>query len=218
MRAAFVLLLLTGAPDDAAEPTALLEGNRLFLEDKVDQALEIYEEGWTGDGSPGDAALAYNAGTSALRLGRLPEAVLWLRRAEAAVPGDPWVRNNLDAVRDALGQPAPESPLLVAAARYGPWVALGGTVAAWALFALLALGRPIRPGWLAALAALSCVVFAAGFLAERLSPRAAVLLAPCPGLPAGSEIWLRPGEEEDWKIHGQKDLRCSERAIGWVRP
>ena len=83
----------------------------------------------------------------------------------------------------------------------------------------------MRSGRLAVLALLSCAVFAAGCLAGRLGPRAAVLLMPCPGpgangdgLPAGSEIWTLPKQGgEGWKIYGQNGLQCPERVIGWVR-
>ena len=221
MRAVIVLLLLTAAPDEAkADPAAALEaGNRRFAEDRIGAALKAYAQGWSGDGSPADAALAYNAGTSALRLGRMPEALLWLRRAEAAAPGDPWVRHNLAVTRDALGSPPTPAPPLWT--RSGLWAALGGVGLAWTVFGMLALGKPLRPGWLAALAVLSCATFAAGFLAARLGPRAAVLLAPCPergeGLPAGGEVWVRPAEE-GWKIHGSMDVLCPEGVIGLVEP
>lgn len=228
MRAVIVLLLLSGAaPDGAAAQSAIaLEaGNRLFAEDDLEGALEAYGDGWSGSASPEDAVLAYNAGTSALRLGRLPEALLWLRRAEAAAPGDPWVRDNLAMARDALSLPPPEPPLPWSVwARYGPWAALGGIVLAWTACGLLALGRRPQPRWLAAFAVLSLTLFAAGLAAGRIGPRPAVLLEPCPlapaakeGLPAGSEVWVRPARE-GWRVEGRDGLLCPGPAIGLVAP
>lgn len=220
-----VLLLLAGAPagEAAAGPEALEAGNRAFEADDLEAALESYTRGWSGSGSPLDAALAYNAGTAALRLGRLPEALLWFRRAHAAAPADPWVRDNLAAARDSLGHPPAEAPLPWSALPGdGLWAALGGIALAWTAFGLLARRRPPRPGWLAALAALSCAAFAAGLLAGRIGPRSAVLLEPCPdartGLPAGSEVWVRPAGE-GWRIVAEDgDRVCAEEAVGLVEP
>ncbi len=227
MRAVIVLLLLSGAPDGAAAQSAIaLEtGSRLFLEDDLEGALEAYGDGWSGSGSLEDAALAYNAGTAALRLGRLPEALLWLRRAETAAPDDPWVRDNLAMARATLGLPPAEPPWPWSAwARYGPWAALGGIVLAWTACGLLALGRRPQPGWLAAFAVLSLTVFVAGLAAGRIGPRPAVLLEPCPaapaakdGLPAGSEVWVRPAQE-GWGVEGRNGLLCPGPAIGLVAP
>ncbi|HEX6899949.1 MAG TPA: tetratricopeptide repeat protein [Thermoanaerobaculia bacterium] len=218
-----VLLLLAGAPAGAEDTEALEAGNRWFEKDDLETALDTYAEGWTGDGSPLNAALAYNAGTAALRLGRLPEALLWFRRAQAAAPRDPWVRDNLTAARASLGHPPPEAPLpWRVLLRHAPWIAFGGIALAWAAFALVALRKPPRPVRLALLAVLSGAVFAAGFLAGRVGPRPAVLLEPCPdaktGLRAGSEVWVRP-DGDGWRIVEEDgDLVCPGKAVGLVEP
>lgn len=218
-----VLLLLAGAPAGAADTGALEAGNRWFEKDDLETALEAYAEGWTGDGSPLDAALAYNAGTAALRLGRLPEALLWFRRAQAAAPRDPWVRDNLATARASLGHPPPEAPLpWRLLLQHGSWAACGGIALAWVTFGLIALRKPPRPVWLSILAVLSCAVFAAGLLAGRIGPRPAVLLEPCPdartGLHAGREVWVL-ADGDGWRIVEEgRDLACPAGAVGLVEP
>ena len=109
--AVLLLLTLAGFALPAASSEAALEqGNRFFDRDELEPALRAYAAGYSGAGSPLDAALASNAGTCALRLGRLPEALLWFRRAEAAALTDPGVRNDLSLVRQALGAVPPEDP------------------------------------------------------------------------------------------------------------
>lgn len=205
---------LAPAPADIA----LDEGNRLFEEDEIEAALEAYARGWTGDGSRADGVLAYNAGTCALRLGRLPEALLWYRRAETAIPGDPWLRDNLAHTRHALGSdPAEEeSPVWGRARR---WLALVGVALAWVALLLVLLARRPSRGLLALLALLACATFAAGMLPSRFGPRAAVLLLPCGGLPAGSEVRVRPLDDGSWRIVGERDrLRCPAEGVGLVGP
>jgi tetratricopeptide (TPR) repeat protein len=234
-----VLLLLAAVPMDPE--MALAEGNRLFEKDEVEAALAAYARGYTSGGVlsgtlastlAGTLAntLAYNAGTCALRLGRLPEALLWYRRAQAANPDDPWLRDNLALTRRALGDP-PEAPLSA-----GAWLdrrrglAVAGVALAWGALAVLILGR--RGGvhrLLPLLALLACAAFAAGTLLGRFGPRAAVLLAACPaegGLPAlppGTEVWVRPAAGGGWRIVGQtvghrSGLRCPAEAVGLVAP
>jgi tetratricopeptide (TPR) repeat protein len=226
MRAAlpvlFLLSLLFGAGGAPGAPpaAALAEGNRLFAQDRIEPALSAYAGGWTGSGSPEDGALAYNAGNCALRLGRLPEALLWYRRAAAATPGDPWVRDNLGLARQALGGP-PEGDL----GGWRSWLAGGrrlagaGVALAWAAFALLALARRPHRKLLAALALLSCGAFAAGMALDRRGPRAAVLLAACPGGPAaGAEVWVSPGDGEGFRILGHAGPLCPKGAVGLIAP
>jgi tetratricopeptide (TPR) repeat protein len=213
-----LLLLAGGAPAGAEDTGALAAGNLWFEKGDLEAALEAYAEGWTGNGSSLDAALAYNAGTAALRLGRLPEALLWFRRAQAAAPRDPWVRDNLATARASLGHTPSEAPLpWRLLLRHGPWTAFGGIALAWLAFGLTAMRKPPHPVWLALLAALSCAVFAAGLLAGRAGPRPAVLLEPC-GLPAGSEVWVRP-DGNGWRIVEQEEGEvCPGSAVGLVEP
>lgn len=119
---AVLLLSLPGLATPADPQAALAEGNRRFAKDEIAAALEAYIRGYAGrsagrsaGGSPAvdgalAHALAYNAGTCAMQLGRLPEALLWYRRAEAIAPGDPWLRDNLALARRALGDSPEEEP------------------------------------------------------------------------------------------------------------
>jgi tetratricopeptide (TPR) repeat protein len=219
---ALLFLALLGFAAPVGPEAALAEGNRRFEKEDVEAALEAYTRGYSGGGSAVDGVLAYNAGTCALRLGRLPEALLWYRRAEAAAPGDPWLRDNLALTRRALGDPPEEDPA------WGGWLAgrrglaVAGVALAWGTLALLLTAR--RPsGWLlASLALLACACFASGMLLDRFGPRAAVLLAACPakgdGLPAGREVWVRPAGD-GWHVIGEtRKLRCPVEAVGLVEP
>jgi tetratricopeptide (TPR) repeat protein len=214
--AVFLLLLASLAASADPDPAdiALSEGNRLFERNEIEAALEAYARGWTGDGSRADGVLAYNAGTCALRLGRLPEALLWYRRAETAIPGDPWLRDNLAHTLQALGGDSmAESPA------WGRPLALVGLALAWGALLLVVLARRPSRGLLAVLALLACAAFAAGMLPGRFGPRAAVLLLPCGGLPAGSEVRVRPLDGGDWRIVGERDrLRCPAEGVGLVGP
>jgi hypothetical protein len=234
MRAAgtVLLILFAGLAAPTASPdTALTQGNRLFERDDVEGALAAYERGWRGDGSRADGVLAgvlaYNAGTCALRLGRLPEALLWYRRAETAIPGDPWLRDNLAHTRQALGDPPVEAVSFRGVrerwlpGRF-PFAALGVALSWVALVLILLVRHPPR-GLLAFAALLACGCFAAGMLfPERNGPNAAVLLAPCPakgGLPAGSEVRVRPLDGGGWRIVGHGDSpSCPPEAVGLIGP
>jgi tetratricopeptide (TPR) repeat protein len=217
-------LALVAWPVPTVGSAALEEGNRRFARDEVEAALGAYAAGWSGDGSPLDGALAYNAGTCAERLGRLPEALLWYRRAAAATPQDSWVQDNLASTRQALGSPPqPEG----ARDAWETWVGGGrrlqaaGVALAWAALALLALVKRPSRRVLALLGLLACAAFAAGeVLAHRghRGHRAAVLLAACPGgPPAGSEVWVKPAGN-GWEIAGRRGSRCPEGTVGLVEP
>lgn len=207
------------AVDLTRPDVALEEGNRLFREGDLEEALAAYAAGYgRGDGNL-DPLLSYNLGVTAHHLGHLPEALLWYRRAEAAGSEDPWLRDNLDLVRRALGTP-PED----VASTWGTWVersrwlVLAGVILAWGTLALLIL-RP-RGLWLAPAALLSCAAFGAGILLEVRGPRAAVLLAGCPegegGLPAGTEVWVL-ADGGGWRVlGGDQGLRCPASAVGLV--
>lgn len=234
MRAAgaVLLLLLAGlaAPTNPTNPaipaipadSALTQGNLLFERDEIEAALAAYVRGWTGDGSRTDGVLAYNAGTCALRLGRLPEALLWYRRAETAIPGDPWLRDNLAHTRQALGDPPMKSPAREKWPSGRLPFAVLGVALSWAGLLLVLLVRHPPRGLLALLAFLACGCFAAGMLPGRADSSAAVLLKPCPardGLPAGSEVRVRPLDGGGWRIVGHRDSpRCPAEAVGLLGP
>jgi hypothetical protein len=227
LRLAFLALMLLAPAARAAPPpeTALIEGNRRFRDGDLEGAMRAYAAGYD---SRADPVLAYNLGVTAHHLGRLPEAVLWYRRAEAAMGplgplenDDLWLRDNLELARSSLGAPERESPI------WARWVArrrtllLLGIVLAWSL-PLLAT-RPER--WLVALVAvLAFLAFTAGVFVGRLGPRAAVLLADCPAaspghpLPAGTEVWVsREGEE--WRVAGETGGPvCPPETVALIEP
>ncbi|HVS00599.1 MAG TPA: hypothetical protein VMW27_28525 [Thermoanaerobaculia bacterium] len=215
-------LLVSRALYGAVDPySALLEGNRRFRSGDLEGAMRAYVEGYRI--SAPDPALAYNLGVTAHRLERLPEAVLWYRRAAILERDDPWLAHNLEIARGSL--PAPER----AAPPWASWierrrqVLLAGIALAWAVpLLLLAPPSGLRRWGLVTAAVLSCLAFAAGSLAGRVGPRAAVLLEDCAGtggeLAAGSEVWvLRDGEV--WRVLSAPEApACPARAVGLVEP
>jgi len=233
---------------DATEPvdarTALREGNRRLRAGDPERAIAAWEAGWLGGGSGEEAALAYNLATTAHRLGRRPEAVLWYRRAERAGAGDAWLTENLALARAELGAGR------LAAGGAGGWLAarpaaLPALAAAlsWLAAGLLAAGllagrghapaagsaavapadrarhaRRLHAAGLAA-GAVALAAWAAGALIAAGAPRPAVLLAVCPAadgeLAAGSELWVRPAESGGWRIAGEpRGTVCPPESVG----
>ena len=233
-----------GDPVDAR--TALREGNRRLRLGDAESAIAAWEAGWHGGGSGEEAALAYNLATTAHRLGRLPEAVVWYRRAEAAGGGDAWLAENLALARAELGAPAlaPAGPLVRLAARpvMLPALAAGLSWLAAGMLAasLLARGRRepaasaasssgggattavrLRRAGLA-LGAAALAAWAAGAAVAAGAPRPAVLTAACPAaggeLPAGAEVWVRPAEDGGgWRIAAASPgTVCPPESVGLI--
>jgi hypothetical protein len=201
------------AASDPISPAgeALREGNARFREGDLEGALEIFA-GAFDPGAP-DPLLAYNLGATAHRLGHLPEAVVWYRRAELAGGADPWLRENLALARRELGLPAAahgSGPAVWAAERRSA-ILLGAAALSWAaLLALLARRGGIRRGGIllpAGLAALAVLLGGAAAATRLWGPRAAVLVAACGERAAGSEVWVRAagraGDEHRWRIAGR---------------
>lgn len=230
MRAALLLPLLLGLaapapPEDTT--TALREGNRRFHAGDLEEALEIYATGYDGTADP---LLAYNLGTAAHHLERLPEALLWYRRAEAARTGDPWLRENLALVRGQLRDAGARGET---ESGWAFWMdhrrqLLGiGALLAWAALPAVLLPRSSRTrrAALAAVALAASLPFAAGLLLGHFGPRAAVLLQDCRGpggkLLAGSEIRVFPADEPagggGWRIPATGFI-CPEASVGLVEP
>lgn len=231
MRAALLLPLLLGlaAPAPPENTAALREGNRRFHAGDLEGALEMYAAGYDDTADP---LLAYNLGTAAHHLERLPEALLWYRRAEAARAGDPWLRENLTLVRGQLRDAGARGE---AESGWAFWMdrrrqLLGiGALLAWAALPAVLLPRSSRArrAALAAVALVASLPFAAGLLLGRFGPRAAVLLRDCSGpdgkLLAGSEIRVFPAGEpaeepaggEGWRIPGTGFI-CPEASVGLV--
>lgn len=217
-----LLLVLAGmAPDPTDPDVALREGNRLFEEGELEEAMSVYAAGYGRSAPELDPLLAYNLGTTAHHLGRLPEALLWYRRAEAAAHRDPWLQDNLKILERSLGVADGPAPGWGGWAEAGRGLSMAGILLAWAALALLAAGRRGRPRLLVSVALLSCAAFGGGFLLERKGPRPAVLLESCPagtgGLPAGTEILVLP-DGQGWRVLGRGDLRCPDPTVGLVEP
>lgn len=241
MRVSLLLLLVgfwgSAAPVPAPEAAAALrEGNRRFHAGDLEGAMAAYAAGYDG----ANPLLAYNLGTAAHHLERLPEALLWYRRAMTGGPGGsayaahPWLQDNLELVREQLRdqRQAGEAPDETAAAAWSFWMEhrdqllWTGILLAWA--ALPAVLLPRRPRTrriaLTAAAIAAGVPFAAGLLLDRGGPQAAVLLRDCGGpagrLPAGSEVWVFPAAPPDgrgWRVPGN-GLVCPDEAVGLVEP
>lgn len=224
MRVVPIVLVLTawaafageGAPADPH--SALTEGNRLFRNGQVEAAVEAYRAGYSPD-SP-HPTLAYNLGTALHHLDRLPEAILWYRRAGDS--NDPWLAENLWLARRNLGTqalpPAGPAGALRPHADVLRWLAV---LVAWGALAAL-VARPKLPPWTlaAAFVAGGALYGAAGSL-ERWGPRPAVLLEDCrfPAgeLPAGTEAWVRPQDDGSFKIAGSGAV-CPADSVALVDP
>lgn len=216
--ATLIALLLATAPLEAAlDPqAALAKGNQLSAAGDLEGAVAAYLEGCTVQRP--HPTLAYNLATTLHQLERLPEAVLWYRRA--AQVEDPWLEENLWLARRSLGsqqlnvvdfwsQLNARAELLLVLALALSWLAAG----AW-------LGRRklTRGPALFTLAA-ALVVLILLWLAPSLAARPAVLLSPCSGpagdLPAGTEVMVK-NEGASWRILGVKGTLCPKSSAELV--
>jgi hypothetical protein len=221
-----LLALLLGAatPSLAAPPdplAALAEGNRHAEAGKLDQAAAAYLQGY--DPAAVHPTLAYNLGSTLHQLGRLPEAILWYRRAAPAgqAGADPWLEDNLLLARRTLGSQNAGHPDGWAELRRQAGLLTVVAVALSWLAAALFLLAPRRRGL--ALAGLAAAVLLAGaaWLSHGRGAREAVLLADCAtgagSLPAGSELWVaRDGA--GFRVAGSRDATCPAAAVALVHP
>jgi hypothetical protein len=178
--------------------------------------MAAYAAGWRASRAP---VLAYNLGATAHQLGRLPEALLWYRRAAEALPGDLWLRDNLALARRALGPPPAPPP--------GPWALLAaqrdrlrwaGVGLAWTALPLALLRRRAARGAAAAAGALAVAAFVLGSWLAAAGPQAAVLVDDCGELAPGAEIWVRPADGGFRVLGAPAVLRCAASAVGRVGP
>lgn len=226
MKVPLLLPLLLGltAPIPPPDSTAALrEGNRRFHAGDLEGAMAAYASGYDGS----DPLLAYNLGAAAHHLERLPEALLWYRRAEAAGPvDDPWLRENLELVRGQLrGAGAREETgtawsFWMSHHRRLVWI---GLLLAWAALPAVLLPRTprVRRAAVVTVALAAGIPFATGLWLGRSGPRAAVLLKDCTGpsgaLPAGSEVRVFPADGRGWRVPGTGFV-CPNGAVGLVEP
>lgn len=208
-------------PTDAAEPVdplaALTEGNRLFRNGQIEAAAEAYRAGYSPQAV--HPTLVYNLGTAYHHLGRLPEAILWYRRAGAS--DDPWLEENLALARRSLkNQRLPAAGLVGFMTRHGTALRWLGIVLAWA--ALAALAWPRLPLWgLGGLLLLCVGLYGTAVAADRWGPRPAVLLADCRTgageLPAGTEAWVRRLADGSFGVDGA-EIVCPAETVELIFP
>lgn len=214
--------------EEVAEVTAadavsvLRRGNRLFREGRLEEAYDTYRAGW--DATEPHPMLLYNLATTAHHLGRLPEAILWYRRAEAVRPGDPWVKENLEQARASLGL-TPYAPpgLATRVERHRTVLYLLAALLGWTGLALWIV-RPrsaARPAMALGIGAL--VLYAAVAVAAAVAAAPAVLLEDCSDvgadLPAGSELWFVTGTDGTPEaLLGGARVSCPESAVAPVDP
>jgi len=199
---------------------ALRKGNRLFRQGDPAAAVDAYLEAGTA-AAENDPVLAYNLATALHWTGRLPEAIVWYRRAERGFADDPWLVQNLERAREALAAPRPGPPRALAPLLLHPWMLPAlATLTTWLALALVSLrGRhPDRRRRVIALLATAAVLWAGQIALERLGPRPAVLLQPCgTSLPAGSEVWVSPGKNPSsgtWTVHTtDRSVQCPSMAV-----
>ena len=220
---ATILSIGVSADQPRVDPqAALAEGNRLFRDGQIEAAVEAYLEGW----APGVAhpTLLYNLGAALHELDRLPEAVLWYRRAASESPrsNDPWLSDNLWLARRSLG-----NQILEPDGASG-WISRHAST--WRLIAIalgwisliLAIAVPRLPVWsLVAAVTLSATIYGGAVASERWGPRPAVILEHCQAtageLPAGTEAWVR-STADGWRISSSGDIVCPATAVGLVAP
>lgn len=198
---------------------ALNEGNRLFRNGQLDDALEAYRSGYRPK-TP-HPTLVYNLATTLHHLDRLPEAILWYRRGASSE--DPWLEENLWLARRGLGsQILPPGGLSGHLAHLSPILRGSAIALAW-LSLLGCLAWRSMPLWILPTAAsLAILLYACAFGVERWGPRPAVLLTDCStaagDLPAGTEAWVTPVVNGSWKISGVEGASCSGESLELVFP
>ena len=214
---AFVATAADGSEVDSQ--AALNEGNRLFRDGKLEEAVAAYELGY----SPTEPhpTLLYNLGTALHHLDRLPEAILWYRRADDS--DDPWLEENLWLARRSLGsQILPATGSLGWLSRHTGGLRLTAIAFAWMTLLLVFLS-PKAPPWTWILISLSTLSLYGGASAvDRWGPRPAVVLSDCStpagDLPAGTEAWVRATAEGQWAVVGSEQVVCSPDSVELIFP
>ncbi len=200
--------------------TALEDGNQLFRGGQIEAAVDVYQAGFRPDQA--QPILAYNLGTALHHLNRLPEAILWYRRAGSS--DDPWLEDNLWLARRTLGsQRLPAQGLFGRLVPSLPLLRGLGIALAWTSLLLVVLARR-TPSWAPLLCAtLAFLTFGAAVLGQHLAPREGVLLKDCTAtgleIPAGSEVWVRPVAGGGWRLAtGSQPITCPSEAVALVFP
>jgi tetratricopeptide (TPR) repeat protein len=218
-----LLPLLLAAPQTHAQAdplAALAAGNQAVLAGDLEAAALAYQSGYDPDAL--HPTLAYNLGTTLHQLERLPEAILWYRRASAAgKSSDPWLEDNLLLARRTLGSQHAGQP--------GFWVELrrnAGLLTGLALLfswlgAITLLLAPRRRALAAAGLIVAAALQSCAWLTFDLAAKEAVLLRDCTTsagiLPAGSELWVLE-DGPGFRIAGSRDASCPAEALELIHP
>lgn len=213
------LLVWASGEQPASDPVAALnEGNRLFRSGQLEDAVDAYSRGWAPHAA--HPTLVYNLGTTLHHLGRIPEAVLWYRRAGEVE--DPWLQDNLFLARRTLGsQSLPVGGVDGLLRKWDRGLRLAAIILSWLVLAW-ALARPNAPVWaLVALAAVALALYGTAWTHARWGAKPAVLLADCStgagDLPAGTEAWVRPAADGSWRIAASsEDTVCPPDTIALI--
>ncbi len=225
------------SPADAAE-AALHEGNRLFRAGRIEAAVAAYLEGYSPQAP--HPTVCYNLGTALHHLDRLPEAVLWYRRAArsgGAVEAfnwrptgatsrlwqaqDPWLEENLWLARRGLGSQVlpPAGPQGWLAGHTGSMRSAAVAIA-WITLLLVVARDKIPFRAVIAVAGLAISIYGGAAAVERWGPRPAVILQDCLSragqLPAGTEAWVRP-DPGGWRVSGSAGRTCPPEAVELIR-
>ncbi len=216
-----LVILATPAPISAQDPSqaALLEGNQLFRNGQIEEAVEVYRAGHTQENP--HPTLLYNLGTALHHLDRLPEAILWYRRG--ATSDDPWLQENLWLARRSLGSQTLEPAGFMGWLSRHPRIpTLAAVSVSWLTLLFVALrGRSAL--WIAATGGiLAGVLLAGGAAARHWGYHPAVVLEDCNTalgeLPAGTEAWVRRGAEGGWIVSGAGATRCPDESLALIAP
>ena len=220
--AALVLGFLTiAAAEDGPEvdpQVALAEGNRHFEEGRYDEAAAAYQQGYSS--ATPHPTLLYNLGATLHHLDRLPEAILWYRRADTKE--DAWLQENLWLARRSLGsQQLPPGGLFGWLGRHTTQLQVVAIGLSWATLLILILWNRI-PNWLpGVLAFLAATLFVVGLAVERWGPHPAVLLEDCVSgageVPAGTEAWVRR-TTAGWSVSGTAGMVCPAESAALIFP
>ncbi len=217
-----ITLGLAASGKQQVDPQAALgDGNRLFRDGRFEAAVATYVEGYSKDAP--HPTLLYNLGTALHHQGRLPEAILWYRRAAESGAGDPWLEENLWLARRGLGsQKLPPGGSWGWLSRRSDGLRLAAIATAWITLLLVVASSKIPNRTVVAAALLAGSFYGSAAAIERWGPQPAVVLRDCftaaGELPAGTEAWVRPAAGGGWRISGSGDAACPAEAVELVLP
>ena len=105
--------------------------------------------------------------------------------------------------------------------RHAQGLRLAAIAIAWSTLLGVIL-KPRIPVWAVVAAALVAGSLYAAAATDRWGPRPAVILKSCftaaGELPAGTEVWVQPTDDERWLIAGSPDVSCPVDALELIFP